>query len=153
MNDDSAATALPDPDRFPAADVVIFDGECRFCRAQVERLHRWDGKNRLAFLPLQDARVQERYPDLSVERLMDEMVVVGRKGGRYGGAAALRYLSCRLPRLWCIAPLLHLPLSLPLWRRLYQFVARRRYRLWAKKDACQSGTCHLHDHSPIVKEP
>ncbi len=134
---------LPRPEQLPGADVVIFDGQCVFCRGQVERLRRWDGKGRLAFLSLHDEAVARRYADLTHEQLMREMVVVDRRGNRHAGADAIRYLSRRLPRLWLLAPLLHFPGTMWLWRRLYQFVAQRRYRLRGKT-TCDGGTCHLH---------
>lgn len=134
---------LPSVDDFPNADVVIYDGECRFCTKQVRRLHRWDGHNRLAFISLHDSRVTDRYPDLSHDELMDQMYVIDRQGRRYGGATAFRYLTRRLPKLWILAPLTHLPFSLPLWRWCYRQVAKRRYKIAGKTD-CDSGTCDIH---------
>ena len=56
---------LPDPTDRPQADVVIWDGRCNFCLKQVQRLRRMDIFGQLAYLSLHDARVGERYPDLS----------------------------------------------------------------------------------------
>ena len=56
---------LPTPADRPGADILIFDGHCRMCRAQVERLHRWDSRDSLAFLSLHDQQVPEPFPDLS----------------------------------------------------------------------------------------
>jgi predicted DCC family thiol-disulfide oxidoreductase YuxK len=134
---------LPTIEERPRADVVIFDGQCRFCRAQVRRLAGFDGGQRLAFLSLHDRRAGELYPDLTHDQLMEQMYVVTPRGERYGGANALRYLSRRLPRLWAIAPLLHIPFSLPLWRWLYGQVARRRYAL-AGRETCEGDACKLH---------
>lgn len=141
-NPDSAAR-LPSPDDRPGADVVIFDGHCRFCTGQVRRLARWDGGGRLAFLSLHDARVARDYPDLTHEQLMQEMVVVDRTGERHGGAAAFRFLTRCLPTLWLAAPLLHIPFSLPLWSFLYRQVAQRRYAM-GKTEACDDGACEVH---------
>jgi predicted DCC family thiol-disulfide oxidoreductase YuxK len=137
--------SLPSPADLPAAEVVIYDGECQFCTRQVARLARWDGKGRLAFLSLHDTLVAERYPDLTHERLMDEMVLVTRDGQRLGGAAAFRYLTRRLPRLWILAPLMHIPFSLPLWQWCYRQVAKRRYR-WnkARGNECTNDSCSVH---------
>ncbi len=146
MSPASSTTQIPDlpsPHDAPQADVVIFDGQCRFCRGQVERLHRWDGKQRLAFLSLHDPLVEERYPDLTHEQLMDQMYVIDAEHRRHGGAEAARYLTRRLPRLWILAPLMHIPGSLPLWRWCYKQVAKRRYR-WGKIDDCDGGTCEVH---------
>jgi hypothetical protein len=73
---------------------------------------------------------------------MQQMVVVDPRGGQHWGAAGFRYLSARLPRLWWLAPLLHLPGSLPLWQALYRQVAKRRYHL-GRIDGCDSGSCRL----------
>lgn len=135
--------SLPSPTERPQADIVIYDGHCNFCRSQVERLARWDSPRRLSFLSLHDPEVADRFPELTHERLMREMVVVDQQGRSYGGAAAFRYLSLHLPRLWVLAPLMHIPFSLPLWQALYRQVAKRRYWL-AGKRTCDSDACSLH---------
>jgi len=137
---------LPSPDEFPGADVVVFDGDCQFCTGQVSNLRRLDGKNRLAFISLHAPEVQARYPDLTHERLMKEMVVVVQNGDRYGGAAAFRYLTRRLPALWILAPLMHIPFSLPLWQWCYRQIAKRRYLLNKRKGSnqCENDQCSIH---------
>jgi predicted DCC family thiol-disulfide oxidoreductase YuxK len=142
------ATNLADPDARPEADVVIWDGKCNFCRSQVQRLRWFDRRSQLAYLSLHDPRVTARYPDLSYQQLMDQLWLVTKDGRRLGGADAGRYLSRKIPGLWWLAPLLHIPFSMPLWRWLYQKVAQRRYRL--QGGVCDTdGTCHL--HSPNSK--
>ena len=106
------------------------------------RLRRLDWSRRLSFLDLHDPRVAKRYPDLSYDQLMAEMWVVTSQGTRYGGADALRYLSRRLPTLWPIAPIMHVPFSRWFWRWAYRWVAHRRYLLAGKN--CEGGTCSLH---------
>ena len=138
--------SLADPDERPGSDVVIFDGNCRFCQQQVKRLDRFDAGNRLSFLSLHDPRITNLCPDLSHDQLMQQMYVIDRSGKRHGGAAAVRYLSRRLPRLWWLAPLLHIPFSLPLWQWAYQKVAVRRYRLAAHGDGDCTDACEIHMH-------
>lgn len=133
---------LPAPLERPESDVVLFDGECRFCQAQVRRLAQCDWRGRLSFLSLHDPSVNERYPDLTHDMLMEEMYVVDQRGRRHAGAASLRYLSRHLPPLWLIAPLLHLPFSLPVWKWLYRQVAKRRYRLAGRN--CDGDACAVH---------
>ena len=138
----SPANVLPSPAQRPSAEVVIFDGNCQLCTAQVSRLARWDTRGRLAFLSLHDPEVGRRYPHLTHEVLMRDMVVVDRHGRFHHGAAALRELARRIPRLWPLVPWLYLPGTLPLWQWLYRQVADRRYRF--NRDDCDAGTCHLH---------
>jgi predicted DCC family thiol-disulfide oxidoreductase YuxK len=123
-------------------DVVLYDGECNFCRSQIDTLRRLDGRGRLKFVSLHDPLVHQRYPDLSHEQLMDQLWIVSRDGSRYGGASAVRFLSRRLPILWAIAPILHFPGSLGLWQYLYRQIAKRRYRIAGR--TCENGTCSLH---------
>lgn len=136
---------LPIPEDLPNADVVIFDGKCVFCIGQVRNLLKLDGGERLSFMSLHDPEVTERYPDLTYDQMMEQMYVIDSAGSRYGGAAALRYLSRRLPKLWILAPLTHIPFTLPIQQWVYGQIARRRYKI-ANKDgrACEGGTCSIH---------
>ena len=135
---------LATPAERPRAHVVIYDGQCRFCTQQVRRLARWDRRGELAFLSLHDEQVARDYPDLTHEQLMEQMYVVDNGGGRHGGAAAFRFLSRTLPRLWPLAPLMHIPFSLPLWQWGYRQVAKRRYLLAGGSQACEGESCHVH---------
>ena len=147
-------TELKSPQDLPDADVVIFDGNCRFCIAQVTRLAKWDGRDRLCYVSLHSTFVTETYPQLTRDELMSQMYVVQRKSGSaYGGASAIRYLSGRLPRLWMVFPLLHIPFSLPLWQWFYNQIAKRRYRIAGgpeggsqSKDpgGCDEDSCKTH---------
>ncbi len=136
-------TTLPSPAERPEADVVIYDGHCRFCTGGVLRLASWDRSGRLAYLSLHDPEVARRYPDLTHEQMMAQMYVVDRQGRRHGGAAAFRYLTRRLPILWPLAPFMHIPFSLPVWQFFYRQVARQRYR-FGKTAACDGDSCKIH---------
>lgn len=141
----TAEVRLPSPAENPTADIVLYDGHCKFCTGQVQNLARWDrGGRRLAFLSLHDPEVAKRFPDLTYDQLMEEMYLVDQRGNRYAGAAALRYLTTKLPRLYALAPLMHIPFTMPLWRWGYKQVARRRYAIQGKTDACDDGSCKVH---------
>jgi predicted DCC family thiol-disulfide oxidoreductase YuxK len=142
---------LPSPRDFPSADVLIYDGKCNFCLGQVKKVRWLDGKNRISFVSLHDDWVGEHFPDLTHDQMMDQMYLVpaGEHGygpTRHGGAAAVRYLTRRLPLLWILAPVLHIPFSLPLWQWGYGIVARHRYKIAGKSGVqCdEDGTCELH---------
>ena len=135
--------SLPSPADRPQADVVIFDGHCRICTGQIRRLARWDWGGRLAYLSLHDAEVTRRWPDLTHDALMQEIFIVDQGGRRHRGASALRYLSRRLPTLWWMAPVLHLPGTLNFWQWLYRQIAQRRYR-FGRIETCDDGSCRLH---------
>lgn len=136
---------LPHPDTHPDSDIIIYDGNCQFCCKQVGRLARWDRRGKLAFLSLHEPLVAQRYPDLSREQLLETMYLIDQRQRRYAGAAAFRYLSRKIPRLWILLPVLYIPFSLPLWQWLYRQVAQRRYR-WNKEQECQDDECSIHIH-------
>ena len=123
--------------------VVLYDGQCNFCTSQVKNLERLDGKCRLRLISLHDPVVARDYPDLSFQQLMDQMWVVAYDGRKFGGADAIRYLSRHLPMLWPLAPLMHIPGSMPIWRYLYRQIAKRRYKI-AGRNCDEGGTCSLH---------
>ena len=149
----AAAAASPREavaDEFPAPesaetsyDVVIYDGQCRFCRGQVRNLRRLDRTGRLRYLSLHDARVAQWYPDLSHDDLMSQMYVVAPDGSRYGGSEAVKRLSRRLPLLWPAMPILHLPGTAGLWRWGYHQIAKRRYAIAGKTNDC-ADSCAVH---------
>jgi predicted DCC family thiol-disulfide oxidoreductase YuxK len=134
--------SLPTPADRPAADVVIYDGECKFCTASVRKLQRYDRSGRLAFLSLHDPEVGRRWPDLTHDDLMQYMYVVTPEGRKYRGAEAFKYLSTRLPALYWMAPLLYLPGLMPSWQACYRAFAKRRYR-WGRIESCDDGSCRI----------
>ena len=124
-------------------DVVLFDGQCNFCRSQINILRRLDARNRLEFVSLHNPEVAVKYANLTLDQLMEQMWVVTPSGAQYGGAYAVRYLSRKLAILWQIAPLMHFPFSMPIWCFLYRMVAKYRYRI-AGRDCDEGGTCSIH---------
>jgi len=122
----------------PARDTVLYDGQCRFCRSQIALLRRLDLSGSLHFTSLHDPAVPDVFPELSRDDLLAQMYVIDTAGRARGGAEAVRYLSRKLPLLWPLAVLLHVPGTLPLWQVLYRFVARHRMRI---AGSCTDGTC------------
>lgn len=140
----SEAALTPDPDSDPGSgrEVLIYDGQCNFCRASVKSLRKLDWTGRLAYITLHDERVGQRWPDLSYDQLMAQIWLVTKDGQTLGGADAMQYLSLRMPALWPLAPFMNLPFSMPLWRGIYRWIARNRYRIAGRN--CEGGACSLH---------
>ena len=125
----------------PDAFVMIYDGHCKFCRANIRWISAID-QGRIAYVSLHDPIVRERWPELSYEQLMEHLYLVDGED-KYPGAAAFRFLSRNLVALFPIAPLMHIPGSLRVWQYMYDCVARIRYRFGRIED-CENGTCSVH---------
>lgn len=115
--------------------VLIYDGNCAFCRHWVDRLHRADRYGRIVTIPA-DQRGNLDLPPLSDEELSRAMYLVLPDRTIRRGARALPELLRRLPGWRLLAPLFRIPGVLWVADRVYQWIARRRHRLGCKNGAC-----------------
>ena len=104
------------------------------------RCHNYKNRH-FTFLSLHEPSVQVDFKQLKHEDLMQEMHIVDRENHVYAGAESVKYIVRKLPVLWIIAPLIYFPGTAPIWRALYRFIARNRYRIAGKN--CDSGSCKL----------
>jgi predicted DCC family thiol-disulfide oxidoreductase YuxK len=125
----------------PAAGhpVVLYDGDCAFCRKSVALLKRLDWLGRLRF---QSAREVDRLPPsrvpLDPDKLLAEMHVVTPDRTRApAGFAAFRWIAWRLPLTLPLAPLLYLPGVSWVGNKVYRWVAKNRFGLVP----CAGGAC------------
>jgi predicted DCC family thiol-disulfide oxidoreductase YuxK len=72
----------------PQKPVLIYDGECGFCRLSVQRLQSTVG-NRLEYVPFQDETLKARFPELSTARLDLAVHLVHQDGSVSAGAESL----------------------------------------------------------------
>jgi predicted DCC family thiol-disulfide oxidoreductase YuxK len=122
--------------------VVLYDGVCGLCSRLVAFLLPRDRARRLRFAPLQGpfaAAALRRHGVTPPEGDPDSIVLVEEAGTPaerlvFRSSAALRILGA-LPGVW---PALRLLLAVPRPLRdwVYDRVAKRRYRLFGKLDAC-----------------
>jgi predicted DCC family thiol-disulfide oxidoreductase YuxK len=111
--------------------VLVYDGQCGFCRDWVSRLERW-GLRGMDLLPSQRRQERGDLPSLSDDQVDREMVVVLPDRRVLGGGAAMGEVWGRVPRLRLIAMLLSLPGISVLRDAGYRWVAARR-----KRDGCE----------------
>lgn len=126
----------------PLSDIVLYDGQCRFCQRQISILEKLDRGNLLTYMSLHDPEAAVHFPGITHEDMLKQMWVATASDQILGGIDAVRYLTRRLPRLWIVAPILHIPGTRWLWAALYRFVARNRYRFGGK--ICDDDSCEIH---------
>ncbi len=128
-------------DPFPGQAVVLYDGDCRFCRKSVALLKRLDWFGRLAY---HSAREVTTIPPSEVPfdpaKLLEEMhLLTPDRKTAHAGYAAFRWIAWRLPLTIPITPLLYVPGVAWLGNRLYRWVAKHRFEL----SPCHDGACQV----------
>ena len=124
--------AIYDPALHP---VVFFDGVCGLCDALVNWLLRRDPSGVLRFAPLQGSTAARFLSPADTQDLRSFVMVDGA-GVHRRSAAAVRTLWHLGGRYRVLAGLLWL-IPRPLRELGYKAVARVRYRIFGKKDACR----------------
>lgn len=104
---------------------LIYDGACGLCERSVALVRRWDREHRLAIVPFQD---QARVAALGIPlpALAAAMHLVLPDGRVLAGADAAPEMLRQLPGKRWLAGAFRIPGILPLARRLYAWIARRR---------------------------
>jgi predicted DCC family thiol-disulfide oxidoreductase YuxK len=108
----------------PQKPLVIFDGDCRFCRRWIERWREMTAGS-VEYAPFQE--VADRFPEIAPDNFAQALHFIDRDGTVYRGAEAVfRSLgSVRGGRglIWCYQ---HLPGFEPITEMAYGAVARNR---------------------------
>jgi predicted DCC family thiol-disulfide oxidoreductase YuxK len=122
--------------------VLIYDGECAACRASalwIMRLATSGGA--LEILPWRSAPRRERFPQVSDAMCVTAMRLVLPDGRVLSGADAAPELLRRIRGLGWLVAALALPGARPAARRLYAWLARRRFRLACSDQALPVRRC------------
>jgi predicted DCC family thiol-disulfide oxidoreductase YuxK len=104
---------------------LIYDGACGFCQRSVDLVRRWDREQRITLIPFQDhARVAAFA--IPLPALAAAMHLILPDGRVLAGADAVPEILRLLPGKGWWAWAFRVPGALPLARRLYGWIARRR---------------------------
>jgi predicted DCC family thiol-disulfide oxidoreductase YuxK len=110
----------------PAKPLMVYDGDCNFCSLWI---HRWQltTGDRIDFLPFQDPRVAERFPEVPRGQLETAVHLIESSGTVYGGAeAVLRALAHNPHEEWLLDWYDHSPVFAHTSEWGYRLVARHR---------------------------
>ena len=127
------------PREAKATAVILYDGICGLCNRGVRFLLKRDRKGVFRFAALQSAASKKILARHGIEPdALDTFYVVsdfGMAGERtLSKSAAALYIAARLGGVWKVAAVLRIPS----WLRdlAYDLIARNRYRIFGKYDAC-----------------
>lgn len=116
-------------------DIILFDGICILCNGFVNLIIRFDSKERFVFSSLQSDYAKKVLKiEPAEEKYFDTLYLI-TKGDRYEKSLAVLKILTALPNLWKVCYIFYV---LPKFIRdfIYDFIARRRYSFFGKKDNC-----------------
>jgi predicted DCC family thiol-disulfide oxidoreductase YuxK len=122
--------------------VVLFDGVCNLCNASVNFIIKRDPRNRFAFAALQSEAGRALLARHDISGRRPDSVVLLEEGRCFTRSSAALRIARQLSGPW---PLLY-PLAVvpaPIRDRIYDWVARNRYRWFGKREQCRLPTPEL----------
>src|SRR5204862_5607529 len=108
----------------PPKPLLIWDGECHFCRRWIERWREITG-DQVDYETSQ--QVGDRFPEISRAQFERAVVLIETDGAIFTGAEAVfRSLRCRSSKRWLAWSYYHVPGFAPITEGLYKFIAMNR---------------------------
>jgi predicted DCC family thiol-disulfide oxidoreductase YuxK len=121
--------------------LILFDGVCNLCNGAVQFVIKRDKSEKFRFAALQSALGQNYLHQLGVKQDTSTIILVKNNKVFDRSSAALE-IARDLSGLW---PVLFAFKIIPRFLRdgVYNFIARRRYRWFGRKDECMIPTPEL----------
>lgn len=123
---------------FGSRSIIVYDGDCPFCRKQIARIRRWDRAESFEYVPRRTPGLEERFPKLAEGDFNTGMRLVAPDGCIHVGADAVYQIAARLPFWRRLAWLYRIPGLHRLARAVYAWIAAHRMSLAA---SCDDGVC------------
>lgn len=109
--------------------VIVYDGECSFCIAQMERIRHLDRDERFEYLPRLAPGLEQRFPILAQSDFETGVRYIDASGRVAAGADAVYEISSRLPLLRSVAWMYRIPPVRSVARAAYGWVAAHRQQI------------------------
>lgn len=114
--------------------LLIYDGDCAFCSSTIRIIEKYV-KNHPEIAPYQWAKLKEY--GLTIEECQKEIKFVSTDGNITTGARAFSRFFSACPTPWkLIGKLLSAPIISQIARKVYNWIAKNRYRLPGGTPTC-----------------
>ena len=123
-------------------DLIVFDGECVLCSGFFRFMLRHDRKNRFSFATAQSPLGQQIYQALGLPLVDFETNLVITGGTIFQRLDAFAAAMRALGSIWHLPALVRF-LPRPIKDFAYHRIARNRYRLFGRYEACMIPTPEL----------
>lgn len=120
--------------------IILFDGVCNLCDATVQFIIKRDKKDVFRFVALQSGLGQQIIEHIGVDTSKTDSIILYEPGHAYYYKAEAAIKIAR--QLGGIFPLMGAFSILPVWlsNKVYDYVAKNRYKWYGKKDECMIPT-------------
>lgn len=109
-------------------DTLVYDRDCELCRWSQGVLSAWDREGRIRYLPFQDPQFERWFPDEERDGPPRAIFFIDRDRRLWVGVEAFRRMLPYLPYGKLVSALFYLPGARWASKRIYEWVARNRYR-------------------------
>ncbi|PYV92606.1 MAG: thiol-disulfide oxidoreductase DCC [Acidobacteria bacterium] len=119
--------------------IILFDGVCNLCNNSVNFIISRDPHKHFKFAALQSLAGQRLLQENDLHPRQLETFILIEEGQVYSRSSAALQVAKRLNKPW---PLLYVCklMPVPIRDRIYNLVAKHRYRLFGKRETCMVPT-------------
>ncbi|MCX7014380.1 MAG: DUF393 domain-containing protein [Candidatus Sumerlaeota bacterium] len=129
MAEDIDQSTAPPASPQPPSCLILYDGDCAFCRRRIAMIQRLDRAGRFEYAPMQDRAIRSRFSHVDPLEPRWGLRLIDEQGRIAVGADGVYEICRRLPRLQRLAWVYRVPGLRGLLRAAYWLIARHRRRL------------------------
>jgi predicted DCC family thiol-disulfide oxidoreductase YuxK len=122
------------------ASLLIYDGNCHFCLASLEKLKIMDLFGTLKLIDLHRHELKSIHQELTKERAISQLHLIEPDGRLYGGFAVFRRICFTMPMLYPLIPIFYFPGMGLIGPPIYRLIAKNRY-LFHFNPTCKNNAC------------
>ena len=119
--------------------IVLFDGVCNFCNASINFVIEHDKAGYFKFAPLQSEIGEELIAEHGIDTIETDSVILVDSGRVFTHSNAALGIAKHLDGIWSWASVFK-AIPRPIRDLAYKFIARNRYRLFGRREACMVPT-------------
>lgn len=112
--------------------IILFDGDCNFCDANVQFIIKRDPAAHFHFTSLQSNKGLELTKQYAIPHNVDSLVLV-ENGKAYTQSTAALRIAKKLDGLWHLL-FLFILVPRPIRNGVYNYIANNRYKWFGKKE-------------------
>jgi predicted DCC family thiol-disulfide oxidoreductase YuxK len=119
--------------------IVLFDGVCNFCNASINFVIEHDKHGYFKFAPLQSEIGEKMIAKHQIDTFETDSVILVEDGKAFTHSDAALGIAKHLDGIWSWARVFKV-IPRPIRDVAYKFIAKNRYRIFGRRDACMVPT-------------